>query len=159
MLLCLLCAACLPLSACGREKTPSDIWAAFSLRYALPPGHTYDSTAPQTSEAYLSREMFAELYARADGTDDWEDFEQCVIWQGTAGTRVTEAAVFLCRDRERAERIALLCMRRLEMIRALKSYTDTTCADTAVIRLYGRHVVFLVLPDNGKAAAVMDRMM
>lgn len=158
-LISLLCAACLPLSACGREKAPSDIWADFSLRYALPPGHTYDSTAPQTSEAYLSREMFAELYARADGSDDWEDFEQCVIWQGTAGTRVTEAAVFLCRDRERAERIALLCMRRLEMIRALKSYTDTSCADTAVIRLYGRHVVFFVLPDNGKAAAVMDRIM
>jgi len=147
------------LTSCGRAKSPADIWSAFAERYPLPPGHLYDTNASEGEEGYLSPSVFAELYARPDGSDDREDVEQCVVWKGSAGDRVTEAAVFLCRDRERAERVSLLCMRRLTMIRSLRSYTDTTCADTAIIRLHGRYVIFLVLPDNDRAWATMKRLL
>ena len=162
VLLCLsamLCSLGGFLVSCGRAASPTEIWAAFAGRYRLPPGHVYDSTAAEGEEAYLSPSVFSELYARPDGSDDREDVEQCVIWKGSAGNRVTEAAVFLCRARERAERVSLLCMRRLAMIRGLRSYTDTSCADTAVIRLHGRYVIFLVLPDNDRAWATMNRLL
>lgn len=162
VLLCLSAMLC-PLGgflvSCGRAASPTEIWAAFAKRYRLPPGHVYDSTAAEGEEAYLSPSVFSELYARPDGSDDREDVEQCVIWKGSAGDRVTEAAVFLCRDRERAEHVSLLCMRRLAMIRGMRSYTDTSCADTAVIRLHGRYVIFLVLPDNDRAWATMNRLL
>lgn len=162
---CLLCLFALlfslggVLSSCGRVRPPDAVWADFAARYPLPPGKVYDSTAAEGEETYLSPEIFSQFNARPDGTDDREDVEQCIIWKGSAGDRVTEAAVFLCRDRERAERISLLCMRRLAMIRGLCSYTDTSCADTAVIRLHGRYVIFLVLPENDRAWNTMNRLL
>ncbi|MBP5209556.1 MAG: hypothetical protein J6125_01715 [Clostridia bacterium] len=156
LILCLLFCPALP--SCAKTPVAIDLFSDFSARYGLPEGVVYDSTAAPGTGAYLDRETFGLLYARADGTDDWEDFESCAIWLGASSARVTEAAVFVCRDRERADRLLDLCRRRLALLRSLSDAADVSAADDAVILVRGETVAYFVLPDNARAERVFRRL-
>ena len=147
------------LTACVRSPQPDEVFFAFKERYALPGGKVYRTTASTFSDELLTHELFRQLYARPDGSDDFEDVESCVVWQGTSLDYVYEMGVFLCTDGDAARSVLLMCKNRLRLIRSLRNYTDTTAADTAVLLLRGRMVIFMVLPDNALAEKVIDRVL
>ena len=156
----LLLALCLSgLSGCGKEMAPSDIYDAFSARYQLPAGLVYQKSAKEGEERYLSRDTFDTLYQRIDGTDDWDEIIDMVLWQGMRSGKVCEMGIFLCVDRECAESVVRLCQNRLDMILSLESYIDTTCAKDARLFITGKTVIFLVLEDNQKAERIIKRIL
>lgn len=147
------------LCSCGHYASPDQIFSDFTEKYALPTGKVYRTSAGEADETYLSHEQFRVVYARPDGSDDWEDIESCVLWQGTSLHYVYEMGVFLCKDGDAAESVVLMCQNRLKLILSMRSYADTTAGDTAVIRVSGRMVVMMVLPDNALAKKCLDRVL
>lgn len=162
--LCLL--SCL-LSSCRNKKTPGEILSDFASAYPLPAGHVYDTTAPDTSDAYFPPELFRLLYARQDGGDDREDVLQCAVFLSTAMDRVAEAGVFVCPDRGAADEVMGMLTTRIRLLRDSApggaatdgSPADTSNAGDARIRLFGNRVVYVVLDDNEKAMRVFSRLL
>ena len=105
------------LPGCGeRERTPREVYEAFSARYGLPPHLTFDSEAGQNDAAYLSDKDFNLLFSRADGSDDREDIASFVLCLGASGTVFYECGFFRCVDRAGAREVEGLCILRCETV-------------------------------------------
>ena len=68
-----------------------------------------------------------------------------------------ELGIFECPDRDAAAEIIGCLRARIDLCRAAGK-TDTSAAADPTIALYGRTVVYTVLPDNEKAARVLSRL-
>ena len=147
------------LTSCAHYPHPDDLFSRFAEKYPLPPGKVFRTSANEGEEEHLSHDLFRKIYARPDGSDDFEDIESCVVWHGTSAHAVYEMGIFLCRDGDSAKSVWLMCQSRLDLLSSFQSYANTEAVDTAVLHLSGRMVVFLVLPDNATARRVMDRLL
>lgn len=154
----LLVLSCL-LTSCAHYPHPDDLFSRFAEKYPLPPGKVFRTSAQAGAEEYLSQELFRKIYARSDGSDDFEDIDSAVVWQGVSAYAVYEMGIFLCKDGDSARSVVLMCQNRLRLLNSFKSYANTEAVDTAVLRLSGRMVIFLVLPDNTTAEKVIDRIL
>ena len=158
-LLCLLLCLSLLLSSCGHYLPPDNLFDSFSQRYPLPPGKVFRTSAAEGEEGHLSLATFRQIYARPDGSDDFEDIEECTLWHGISMYAVYEMGIFLCRDGDSARSVYLMCQNRLRFLKSFQSYANTEAVESAVIYLSGRMVVFLVLPDNATAQRIIDRLL
>ncbi|MFA5561830.1 MAG: hypothetical protein WDA00_04240 [Eubacteriales bacterium] len=147
------------LCGCGKVVSGTRTFDTFRVKYRLPAGLTYDSAAAEWESGYLTRETFERLYARPDGSSEWEDIESCVIFLGASLDVTYEMGIFVCLDRAKAEEVAKMCYQRIDIIRSVRSYTDAGPAEDAIVKIYGTTVVLFVLPDNEKAERVMDRIL
>ncbi len=157
LIIAILC--CLPfISGCNKQISPRTAMDIFATRYPLPAGRFYHSEADIYDETYLSDDAFCLLFARQDGDTDREDIQSFALFFGTSLTQVNEAGVFLCPDRDAAFEVVGMLRGRLDVIRRMNK-ADISHTEDAVITLYGKTVVYLVLPDNPAAARTMSHIL
>ncbi len=156
VLLCLtlLCPALL---SCRAKRSPMEILDAFAAAYPLPAGRFYDSEADEGSERYLPPVLFDAFFTRSPGDDDREDVRRFALFLGTSSSCIAEMGIFECPDRDAAGEVIGCLRARIDLCRATHE-TDTSAALNPTIVLYGRTVVYTVLPDNEKAARVLSRL-
>ena len=145
--------------SCGRrERTPREVYEAFSARYGLPPHLTFDSEAGQNDAAYLSDKDFNLLFSRADGSDDREDVASFVLCLGASGTVFYECGFFRCVDRAGAREVEGLCILRCETVRRMRAEVDVSAAEEPTVLRRGAWVFYFALPDNARAEDVLRRV-
>ena len=142
----------------GRERTPREVYEAFSARYGLPPHLTFDSEAGQNDAAYLSDKDFNLLFSRADGSDDREDIASFLICLGASGTVFYECGFFRCVDRAGAREVEGLCILRCETVRRMRAEVDVSAAEEPTVLRRGTWVFYFALPDNARAEDVLRRV-
>ena len=156
VLLCIVL-LCPVLLSCRTKRSPIETLEAFAAAYPLPAGRFYDSEADEGRERYLPPVLFDAFFTRAPGDDDREDIQRFALFLGTSSSRVAEMGIFECPDRDAAAEIIGCLRARIDLCRAAGK-TDTSAAADPTIALYGRTVVYTVLPDNEKAARVLSRL-
>lgn len=157
-LLCLLLIALtLLLAGCQERASPAEYLSAFSSAYPMPPGRYYDSEAGEESDAYLPPAVFDALFVRSPGDDDREDLGRFALFLGTSLDEVYEMGIFECPDRDCAREVMGCLETRLALLRR-EERADAGAAKDANLLLFGRTVVYTVLPDNAKAARILERL-
>ncbi len=156
LIVCVGCAV--SLVGCGGVQTPQEVMKEFASLYPMPPGRVYVSNAREGEAGYLPREVYTLLYGRESGGDDKEDVEEYAIFLGSSLTCVYEMGIFLCPDKDSAYEMLGTLEGRLATLRATP-LTDTSATRDAFLGIYGRVVVYTVLPDNQKAAHVLGRLL
>ena len=142
----------------GRERTPREVYEAFSARYGLPPHLTFDSEAGQNDATYLSDKDFNLLFSRADGSDDREDIAAFVLCLGASGRVFYECGFFRCVDLAGAREVEGLCLSRCETVRRMRAEVDVSAAQDPVVLRFGAWVFYFALPDNDLAEDVLRRV-
>lgn len=156
--LCLLLALfCTPLTACRAKRSPMEMLEAFAAAYPLPAGRFYDSEADERSDRYLPPILFDAFFARAPGDDDREDVRRFALFLGTSSSFVAEMGIFECPDRDAAGEILGCLKTRIALCRR-EQETNTSAATDPTLTIYGKTVVYTILPDNEKAARVLSRL-
>ena len=145
------------LGACRARASAYEVLCAFSHRYPLPDGSFYDSLAHEEADTYLSPDLFSLLFSRPDGGDDREDILEMALFLGSSSLCVSEMGIFFCADRDAAYEVASLVRGRLNMLLDMP-LADTSAAEDATVTLFGRVVVYTVLPDNEKALRTLKRL-
>ena len=154
LLLALLCTA---LSGCRAKRTPMEMLEAFAAAYPLPAGRFYDSEAGEGSDRYLPPLLFDAFFTRSPGDDDREDVRRFALFLGTSSSFIAEMGIFECPDRDAAGEILGCLKTRIELCRSERR-TDTSAAANPTLAIYGKTVVYTLLPDNEKAARVLSRL-
>ena len=158
---CFLLLACLfPFAGCGNDRiTPRDLYDAFSARYPLMPHVLCDSEAGEGEDGYLSPADFTLLFGREDGSDDREDIVSFLLCLGSSGTVFYELGFFRCVDRAAACEVEGLCLHRCETVRKMRGEVDLSAAEEPLVLRYGTLVLYLALPDNDRAEAVLSKIL
>ena len=155
----LLCAALmLSCIACGEGKSPYEYLEDFSHLYPLPAGRMYDSEAGEGEETYLDPAIFTLLYGRDGWGDDREDIDRFSLFLGTSSTHIYEMGIFECYDRDGANEILGLVNTRLSLLIKSNVDADMSAVMGAQVAMFGKCVVYVVLPDNEKAMRVIERV-
>ena len=144
---------------CGEQVSPYEHLETFATLYPMPAGRYYDSTAEEHQNTYLDPAVFTLLYGRDTTGDDREDIRRFALFLGTSSTHVYEMGIFECYDRDGANEVLGLIETRLSLIASSHTGADLTALADARLALFGKTVVYVVLPDNPKAIRVLERMM
>ena len=155
--LILLAAATGSLTACGKKKSPREYLAAFAAAYPMPAGRFYNSEVGEEHAEYLPATLFDALFRRSEGDDDREDIRRAALFVGTSLTEIYEMGIFECPDKDCALEIIGCLETRLALLRS-ETCADASAARDAAILLFGRTVVYVVLPDNAKAVRTLERL-
>ncbi len=158
LLLLLLFGVTMGCVGCGEKKTPYEYLEEFSHLYPLPAGRIYDSLAEEGAETYLDPAIFALLYARDGWGDDREDIYRFSIFLGTSSTHIYEMGIFECYDGDGADEVLGLVNTRLSLLLKSGVEADMTAVTDAKVAMFGKTVVYVVLPDNEKAIRVLERV-
>ena len=156
----LLLAFLLSFAGCGNDRTtPRKLYAAFAARYPMMPHVLCDSEAGAGEDGYHSPADFTLLFGREDGSDDREDIVSYLLCLGASGTVFYELGFFRCVDRAAAREVEGLCLSRCETVRRMRGEVDLSAAEEPLVLRYGTLVVYLALPDNDRAEAVLRRLL
>lgn len=157
ILLCLLVSLLAALPACGRAPSPIETLEAFAAAYPLPAGRLYDSEAEEGDPRYLSPTLFAAFLSRSPSDDDREDVRRFALFLGSSSSVISEMGIFECPDREAAEEVFGCLRTRIDLCR--RGAGGASVPDDPHLCIYGRTVVYTLLPDNAKAARVLSRLL
>lgn len=156
-LICLLLSLLSPLPACGRRPAPIETLEAFAAAYPLPAGRLYDSEAEAGSPRYLSPTLAAAFLSRSPSDDDREDVRRFALFLGSSSSSISEMGVFECPDREAATEVFGCLRTRIDLCR--RGAGAAAVPDDPHLCIYGRTVIYTLLPDNAKAARVLSRLL
>ena len=156
--LCMLCTLfllSLCLCGCGRSSSAPDVLRAVcSGEAALPAGRYYfRSASPPLSEATgepsefygMDEKLFAALFGDGSLPAEADCITECACY--FSYTEPNEISVFLCKSSADAERVAKLCLRRLEFLRTHyrgDGHGGVDLTEKARILRSGRWVLFCV---------------
>ena len=156
----LLLAILLSFAGCRNDRiTPRALYDAFSGRYPMMPHVLCDSEAKPGEDGYHSPADFTLLFGREDGSDDREDIVSYLLCLGASGTVFYELGFFRCVDRAAAREVEGLCLHRCESVRRMRGEVDVSASEDPLVLRYGTLVVYLALPDNARAEAVLSRLL
>ncbi len=142
LVLCVLCCAC------SREEasTASLLGEQMAQIDCLPQGEFYRSDAAEGEVGYCSERLLAKLYGEGAITHCFPLVEEYAIYLSSFA-EPCEIAIFRCYARSDADRIAEMCLSRIEQMRILLAGTDfRKRADHATVSVDGRLVVMQMLP-------------
>lgn len=136
----------LALPSCGEEKgARATLDGILPELGPLPAGRLYDSEAAEWEDTYLDRALVTALFARADGTSEWEGrVEAGALYLASHAEPYLEVAVLLCYGSADCRAVIEMCLRRAALVTARLSLPDE--AVTVVSR--GRTVVLLLAEDE-----------
>ncbi|MBQ8005265.1 MAG: hypothetical protein IJ303_03025 [Clostridia bacterium] len=150
------------LTACSVNKLPSaEEIVAEMLRSqsSLPIGKLYTKSSSPGAADYLSDSLLSALYGREELPDVFERAESIAIWTAS-GFDSCEFAVFLCKTKNDAEKIADLCLCRIDIMNHfIRSNTKKLSLDTQIINriekakvdIAGRYVIMVLSDDTDSA--------
>lgn len=148
---------CPCLLSCRAKRSPIETLEAFAAAYPLPAGRFYDSEADEGSDRYLPPVLFDAFFTRSPGDDDREDVQRFALFLGTSSSAVCEMGIFECPDRDAAGEIIGCLKARIALCRSERN-ADISATEDPTLTLYGKTVVYTLLPDNGKAARILSRL-
>lgn len=131
----------------------SAVRAMCAAEAMLPAGQIYHSDAPEGSPEYLPPELLASAYGIPK---DYAGIEKAAVRLSGNG-HPSEFAVFLCKDANTAEDVALFCRNRIASL-ALNSSFSSKLAEmskeeydgylsSATVAISGRYVAFIISSD------------
>lgn len=131
----------------------SAVRAMCAAEAMLPAGQIYHSNAPEGSPEYLPPELLASAYGIPK---DYAGIEKAAVRLSGNG-HPSEFAVFLCKDANTAEDVALFCRNRIASL-ALNSSFSSKLAEmskkeydgylsSATVVISGRYVAFIISSD------------
>ena len=151
----LIVAIVLLLVSCKRSlASPEDaVRAMCDAEAMLPAGVLYHSNAPDGSEGYLPAKLLDAAYGIPT---DYEGIEKAAV-RLSGGGHPCEFAVFLCKDSNSAEDIALFCKNRIGSL-SLNASFSSNLADmskeeydgylsSATVVISGRYVALIISSD------------
>lgn len=153
------------LCSCGKEKTPKALFDDFSEKYgSLPSGVLYTGDAEEWEDGYMDFEDAESLYIRSDGTSEMNHVKEYAIYLGSSGKELCEAGIFLCGSHSEAKQVSKMCLRRLDMLSKIRASSGNEAIslknlEGAFVRIYGKYVVYFVMPDSESAMRCIDRVM
>ena len=142
-------------ASCKRIITsPESIVGAMCTAEAmLPAGTLYYSDAPEGSDNYMPSALLSAAYGIPDG---YEGIERAAI-RLSGGGHPTEFAVFLCKNANASEDVALFCKNRLSSLSLNASFSAKLAGMTkeeydgylssATVVISGRYVAFIISSD------------
>lgn len=139
---------CVLFCACSREEasTASLLGEQLARIECLPQGEIYRSGAAEGEVGYCSDRLLERLYGPGATTHCLPLVEEYAIYLSSFA-EPCEIAIFRCYARSDTDRIAEMCLGRIEQMRILLAGTDFRArADRATVSIEGCLVVMQLLP-------------
>lgn len=144
----------LTLYSCAPPRSPESIVNEICLAEAgIPGGTIYYSDAPEGSGSFLPPELLSSAF---EVPFNFDGIESAAIRLSDSG-HPFEVAVFLCKDADSAEDVALFCRSRLRMLLRNSLFTSEQCGMSkeeyesylsgASVTISGRHVALIISSD------------
>jgi len=139
---------CLTVCSCSQEQKGTDVLLGELLAEAedLPMGEIFRSDAVEGEAGYFSERLMATVYGESAVTHCFPLVEEYAIYLSSFA-EPCEIAVFRCYARSDTDRVAEMCLSRIEQLRIQLGGTDYRArADRATVSVEGRLVVMRLLP-------------
>ena len=139
---------CILTCACSHEERGTDALLGEQMARTenLPMGEIYRSDAIEGECGYFSERLAATTYGEGAVMHCFPLIEEYAIYLSSF-PEPCEIAVFRCYEASDADRIAEMCLSRIEQMRiVLAGTTFRARADNATVRVEGRLVIMQVLP-------------
>lgn len=139
---------CVLSCSCSREEKSTAVLLGEEMARMenLPQGEIYRSDAAEGEVGYLSERLAATLYGESAVTNCFPLLEEYAIYLSSFA-EPCEIAIFRCYARSDADRIAEMCLTRIEQMRIMLAGTDFRIrVDGATVRVDGRLVTMQILP-------------
>ena len=136
------------LVSCRQQETDTAELLDEHLSHAkdLPAGKRYHSGAEDGADGYFSPQLMAIMYGEGAETHLFPLIEEYAIFLSERA-EPCEVAIFRCYAKSDTDRIAEMCLSRMELLRiALAGTSYRARVDKATVEVHGRVVTMTVMP-------------
>jgi hypothetical protein len=139
---------CILTCGCSHEEKGTAVLLGEQMAQTkhLPMGEIYRSDAIEGEVGYFSERLAATTYGESAVTRCFPLIEEYAIYLSSF-PEPCELAIFRCYEKSDTDRIAEMCLSRIEQMRIVLSGTSFRArADNATVRVEGRLVIMRLLP-------------
>lgn len=131
-------------TSCGARESADDVLYRICAEAELPSGVTYLRGAEEGSAGYLDASVIESLYGK-DGAEVFLLLEDYAIYLSSFA-EPREVSVFVCYSASDAERVAELCLERIETLKVILRDTEHfELIQRADVKINGRQVVMKIV--------------